>query len=359
MRRSRYLPLAVTAAAAVLVQVGVSVAGAPYLLTQLTMSVYSSLVILGLCLLMGFAGQISLGHAGFSAIGAYTVAVLTTRDLSAFAQTGAFRLFAAAGVVAERVDLYGTPIHTVSPWAAMLAAVLAAALTAALIGIPTLRLRGHYLAMATLGFGLIVHSVLLGVPLLGGADGISSVPPFRLAGLEVSGRIALRIQNYYVAWGIALLALFLSVNLVRSRVGTGLRAIHDSEEAAGALGVDTARYKLLTFVLSALLAALSGVFLTHYTGGVGPTQATVMRSVRSVAMVAVGGMGSIWGALVTAIALSFLSLRGVFGTLDDAVFGAILVAVMVFSPQGLPGLAAAARRAAAGLWRRRRGSRGK
>ena len=359
MRCSRYLPLVATAAAAVTLQLAVSAAGATYLLTQLTMSVYFALVVLGLCLLMGYAGQISLGHAGFSAIGGYTVAVLTTRDLSPFVATAAVRLLIRLHLVTPRPDLYGGQLLTVVPWAAAIAAVCLAGLASLLIGIPTLRLRGHYLAMATLGFGLIVHSVLLGVPLLGGADGISSVPPFRLAGLEVSGRITLRIQNYYVAWGIALLALFLSVNLVRSRVGTGLRAIHDSEEAAGALGVDTARYKLLTFVLSALLAALSGVFLTHYTGGVGPTQATVMRSVRSVAMVAVGGMGSIWGALVTAIALSFFSLRGVFGTLDDAVFGAILVAVMVFSPQGLPGLATAARRAAVGLWRRRRGTRGK
>jgi branched-chain amino acid transport system permease protein len=322
------------------------------------MSVYTALVVLGLCLLMGYAGQISLGHAGFSAIGAYTVAVLTTRDLGPFAATSAVRLLARLGLAVTRPDLYGGELLTIVPWAAALAAVCLVGVTALLIGIPTLRLRGHYLAMATLGFGLIVHRVLLGVPLLGGADGISGVPPFRLAGLEVSGRIAIRIQNYYVAWGIALAALFLSVNLVHSRVGRGLRAIHDSEEAAGALGVDTARYKLFTFVLSALLAALSGIFLAHYTGGVGPTEATVMRSIRSVALVAVGGMGSIWGAIVTAVTLSFLSLRGVFGTLDDAVFGAILVAVMVFSPQGLPGLAAGARRAAERLWRRKGGARG-
>lgn len=359
MRRSRYLPLFVTAAAAVALQLTVSALGATFLLTQLTMSVYISLVVLGLCLLMGYAGQISLGHAGFSAIGGYTVAVLTTRDLSPLAATSVVRLLARLRLAVVRPDLYGGELLTVAPWAAAVAAVFIVGITALLIGIPTLRLRGHYLAMATLGFGLIVNRILLGVPLLGGADGISGIPPFRLAGLEVSGRIALRIQNYYVAWAVVLAALFLSVNLVHSRVGRGLRAIHDSEEAAGALGVDTARYKLLTFVLSALMAALSGIFLAHYAGGVGPTEATVMRSIRSVALVAVGGMGSIWGALVTAVTLSFLSLRGVFGTLDDAVFGAILVAVMVFSPQGLPGLAAAARGALAGTWRRKAGTRGR
>jgi len=345
----RYLPLAVATVTAVTLQVVTVAAGAPYLLTQLTMSVASSLTILGLCLLMGYAGQISLGHAGFAAIGGYTSAVLTTLDLRAVAETTLFRLLRQLHVIVGRTDPYGAEILSVAPWAAVVAALCFAGVAALVIGVPTLRLRGHYLAMATLGFGLIVNRILLGVPALGGADGISGVPPFRLLGLEISGRIPLRVENYYVACGMAVAALFLSVNLVHSRVGRALRAIHDSEEAAEALGVNTARYKLATFVLSAILAAMAGVFLAHYTGGTGPSEATVMRSIRYVSIVAVGGMGSIWGAMVTAVVLSFLSLRGVFGTLDDAVFGAILVAVMVFSPQGLPGLAAAARSVARGV----------
>jgi branched-chain amino acid transport system permease protein len=101
------------------------------------------------------------------------------------------------------------------------------------------------------------------------------------------------------------------------------------------MGVDVARYKLATFVLSAVLAALGGVFLTHYNAGIGPGEAGVMKSVRYVAIVAVGGMGSLWGTVATSAILSFLSLRGYFGTLDDAVFGAVLVAVMLFSPEGI------------------------
>ena len=115
-------------------------------------------------------------------------------------------------------------------------------------------------------------------------------------------------------------------NLVDSRAGRALRAIHGAEDAARAMGVDTAGFKLRTFVLSAAFAAVAGVFLTHFNGGIGPSEASIMKSVKYVAIVAVGGMGSLWGTLATGLVLNFLSLRGYFGTLDDAVFGAILIA---------------------------------
>jgi branched-chain amino acid transport system permease protein len=127
----------------------------------------------------------------------------------------------------------------------------------------------------------------------------------------------------------------LLTNLVHSRVGRALRAIHGAEDAANAMGVDTARYKLNMFVLSAALAALGGVFLTHYNGGIGPSEASIMKSVRYVAIVAVGGMANLWGALIMGVLLNFLSLRGSFGSYDDAVFGLILLAIMLFAPDGL------------------------
>ncbi len=129
--------------------------------------------------------------------------------------------------------------------------------------------------------------------------------------------------------------LVLAQNLIHSRVGRALRAIHQDEDAAHSLGIDTSRTKLVTFVLSALFAALGGVLLTHYNGSIGPSEATVMKSVRYVAIVAVGGMANLWGAMIMGIVLNFLSLRGVFGSYDDAVFGSILIAVMLFAPQGL------------------------
>ena len=151
----------------------------------------------------------------------------------------------------------------------------------------------------------------------------------------MTGKSALRTQNYYVAWGLVLGAMALLTNLIRSRVGRALRAIHGAEDAANAMGVDTGRYKLQMFVLSAALAALGGVFLTHYNGGIGPSEASVMKSVRYVAIVAVGGMANLWGALVMGVLLNFLCLRGSFGSYDDAVFGLILLAIMLFAPDGL------------------------
>jgi branched-chain amino acid transport system permease protein len=199
-----------------------------------------------------------------------------------------------------------------------------------------LKLKGHYLAMATLGFGTIVYGVLLASERLGAADGLGSVPPFPLlGGLAVGGGRAGRVANYYVAWGVVAAALLVLTNLVRSRVGRALRAIHGAEDAAASMGVDVARYKLRTFVLSAVLAAVGGSFMTHFNAGIGPGEAGVMKSVRYVAIVAVGGMGSLWGTVATSGVLSFLSLRGYFGTFDDAVFGGILIVVMLFSPEGV------------------------
>ncbi len=110
--------------------------------------------------------------------------------------------------------------------------------------------------------------------------------------------------------------MLLLLNLVQSRVGRALRAIHGAEDAARAMGVDTAAFKLRTFVLSAALAAVAGVFLTHFNGGIGPSEASIMKSVKYVAIVAVGGMGSLWGTVATSVILQFLSLRGYFGTLE-------------------------------------------
>jgi branched-chain amino acid transport system permease protein len=300
------------------------------------MAAYYALVVIGLCLLMGYAGQVSLGHAGFFAIGGYTSAVLTTYNLMAWRDTPLIAAGRRLGLVLQRQDLYGADILSFSPWVALLIALLAAALIAVLIGLPILRLRGHYLAMATLGFGLIIDRIVLGTPLFGQADGISNVPPFGLfAGLEVNGRAMFRVSNYYIATALVLGAMVLAINLVHSRVGRALRSIHQNEEAAHSLGIDIYRYKLAVFVLSAVLAAAGGVFLTHYNASIGPSEATVMKSVRYVAIVAIGGMANLWGALVMGVVLNFLSLRGVFGTYDDAVFGLILVAIMVLAPEGL------------------------
>jgi branched-chain amino acid transport system permease protein len=318
------------------VQVLTHVTGRAFYLTQLTMTAYYSLIIIGLCLLMGFAGQISLGHAGFFAIGGYTSAVLTTFNLAPHRENAVVSLLTRLPVLSARPDLYGSEVLTVHPWAACIVAVLLALVVACAIGIPVLKLKGHYLAMATLGFGIIIYSIVLGTQRFGAADGISSVPPFpMLPGLIVSGGPSGRIQNYYIAWALVIVAMLILLNLVHSRVGRALRSIHGAEDAANAMGVDTSRFKLYTFMVSAVLAAIAGVFLTHYNGGIGPSEASIMKSVRYVAIVAVGGMASLWGTLTMSVFLNFLSLRGYFGTFDDAVFGGILVLIMLFAPDGI------------------------
>jgi branched-chain amino acid transport system permease protein len=309
-----------------------------YYLTQLTMSAYYSLVIIGLCLLMGYAGQLSLGHAGFFAMGGYLSALGTTFDLSPYILKAPVVFLENAGLLVSRTDLYGGEILHLQPWIGCLLAVAVVVVIAYVIGGPVLKLKGHYLAMATLGFGIIVFRIFLGAAIFGEADGLTEVPPFvLLPGLEVSGRLAAKVPNYYVAWAMVIVGMWALLNLVDSRAGRALKAIHGAEDAAEAMGVDTARFKLKIFVLSAAFASVAGVFLTHYNGGIGPSEASVIKSVRYVAIVAVGGMANLWGSLIMGVILNFLSLRGYFGSYDDAVFGAILIFIMLFAPQGLLG----------------------
>lgn len=332
----RYLPLLVLLALVIVIQLVTSWTETTYYLTQLTMSAYYSLVVIGLCLLMGYAGQLSLGHAGFFAIGGYMSAMLTTHNLVPYQDSTLVALLAKTGCLVAGKDLYGGQLLVVQPWVACIAAVTAAGLIALILGGPILKLKGHYLAMATLGFGIIIYRVVLASQIFGEADGISSVPEFiLLPGVKVSGGFGARVSNYYIAWSMVVLLMGLMINLIHSRVGRALRAIHGAEEAADAMGINTARYKLHIFVLSAAIAAMAGVFLTHYNGGIGPSEAGVMKSVRYVAIVAVGGMANLWGAMLMGTALNFLSLRGVFGSYDDAVFGLILILIMLFAPNGI------------------------
>jgi branched-chain amino acid transport system permease protein len=334
-RISQILPFAILATAAVAAQLLLKALDMQYCLTQLTMSLYYAIVVISLCLLMGYAGQVSLGQGAFFALGGYTTAVLTTANLLP-AKT--WWIVAWAGrlhLLVDRTDAFGNAALSVTPWAAFVAAMLVSGLVACLIGYPALRLHGHYLAMATLGFGLIVNKVFLGTALFGAADGINGVPEWKLLpGVVVSGRSAARVTNYYVACALVLLVMVLMRNLLASRVGRALQAIHDRETAANAMGIATSSYKLRTFVLSAVLAAVAGVFFTHFTAGIGPSEAGAFKSVRYVALAAAGGLANLWGSMAISTALNYLSLRGLFGGLDHAVFGVILIAIVALAPEG-------------------------
>lgn len=261
----------------------------------------NAIVAVGLNLLIGYAGQISLGHAGFFGLGAYASAVLTAH--------------------------YHWP-----PLGALLAGALLVGLLALLIARPILRLKGHYLAMATLGFGIIISIVIANeTQLTGGPDGMV-VPPFSVAGWEVYGARTW----YWIFAGLLLLAVWLALNLIDSPVGRALRAVHGSEVAAQVAGIDTSRYKARVFVVSALFAGVAGSLAAHYSQYLTPDKAGFFHSIEFVVMVVVGGMASTFGAVLGAALITLLPqvLTG-FQDWEMVVFGGILMATMIFLPRGL------------------------
>lgn len=262
---------------------------------------------LGLALLMGLAGQVSLGHAGFMGIGAYATAL--------------------------------GPKHLgLDPLLSMGAGLLFAGALAFLVGRPILRLKGHYLAVATLGLGILVHLVFVSeVPITGGPDGIQ-VPRLTIFGVRLVGP-----ELWYWITGLTLLlAAWLALNLEDSSTGRALRALHDSEIAACVVGVDVARAKLQVFVIAAVYAALAGGLFALFNRFVTPDVAGFLRSIELVTMVVIGGMGSILGAVVGAALLTVLpQALTLFHDYEHAVLGLSIILFMVFLRQGIvPGLAA-------------------
>jgi branched-chain amino acid transport system permease protein len=297
----------------------------PYALSTLVLIGIYTLVTLGLCLLMGYAGQISLGQAAFFGIGAYGSAILTVH--------GGW-----------------------SPWLAMIVAAMGTALIAYLIGIPIFRLRGHYLAMGTLAFGVIVYILLNeGKTLTGGHTGLPGIPRLAIGSLVLKSDLV----YYYLVWAFAIVGIIIALNIVNSRFGRALRAIRDSELAAESLGVEGRRYKLQILVVSAVYASVAGSLYAHYMIFVSPSAFDFGVSVRLVLMVAVGGLASIWGAPFGAAAVTLLTLvlreviplitRGGSGEYQIVAYGVLLVVIMIFMPEGLTaGLAKAWRRLARG-----------
>jgi len=201
------------------------------------------------------------------------------------------------------------------------------------VGLPTLRLTGYYLGMGTLGFGMIVYVLFREWSgLTGGASGLVGIPPLCLGPIELSsGR-----NGFWLIWLVVLANFLLCERLIDSRMGRALRAIHDSERAAAAVGVDTARLKVMVFVLSAVMAALAGFLYAHMMSFISPSSFDFMVSIRVVTMVVIGGMASVWGALFGAALLTMLpEWLHVFADYEMMVYGLILMVVMIFLPQGL------------------------
>ena len=264
----------------------------------------------GLSLLMGLAGQVSLGQAAFFATGAYTQAILVTKQ--------GWHMFLALPV-----------------------SVVAAMLLAFLVGLPMLRLRGHFLALATLGLGIIVTIVVRELEYTGGTSGIFGIPK-----PDFGGRVYDSPAEYFwLLSPVVLLAVALGEKLTHSRIGRALGAVNDSEVAAECLGVDTFRLRLRVFVLAAAYAGLAGALYAHWLAVVSPESANFPLSVSFLLMVVLGGLGTVWGALTGAIAVEVLDegmrdlipqlIPGASGEVQLLGFGVVLVLVVILVPGGL------------------------
>lgn len=302
------------------IAVGIVVAVLPLMLSSsfylrvIALVYINALAVLGLNLLMGFAGQVSLGHAGFFGIGAYAVALGPT--------------------------YLGMP-----SWASLIGGSALSALLAFVVGRPILRLSGYYLAIATLGMGVLISMVVSNESNITGGPNGMEVPRLVLFGWRVAGPLTW----YWISGVTLVIGVLVVVNLMESPTGRALRAIHDSETAARVLGVDVARYKLLAFVISAVFASIGGSYLVLLDGFVTPTTTSFLLSIEFVVMAVLGGLGSILGSIVGAAILVILpQFLTVFHDYEHIVLGTIIIVFLIFLPAGIvPAMASFVRRGSA------------
>jgi branched-chain amino acid transport system permease protein len=296
--------------------------------TMVRIGILTTLLV-GLNLLMGYAGQVSLGHAAFYGVGAYMSAILTVKAGTLL------------GVPATIVDSWWWP------WLVILAAMILSGCLAYIIGRPILRLKGHYLAMATLGLGIMFFILFRenlgfsGQEITGAFDGIPGIPRLRIGTYEIWPLS----RYYFFVWLIAMAVIAFGLNLINSRTGRALRAIHGSQVAAQAMGVDVATDKARIFAISAVLASLAGSLYAHFQASVSPTPFSFVASLELVVMSAVGGLSSIWGApfgvaiilIIKEVLRSRLRvvMSGASGEHEIIFYGVVLVLIMIFMPEGI------------------------
>ncbi|MBT9292842.1 branched-chain amino acid ABC transporter permease [Prosthecodimorpha staleyi] len=276
-----------------------------YLATIVAFALIYAVFVTGLNIFMGFTAQVSFGHNAFAAIGGYTSAVLTTT--------------------------YEWP-----PLAAFAAGLAGSLALAGLIGWPTLRLKGHYLSMGTLAIGLIVYEIAVQwESVTQGYLGISGIPSLGIGRFEATGDR----QILAVLTATVLLGAFVVARMRRSRFGRALAAVAGSEEAARALGIDVARYKLASFLLSAGFASLAGSLFVHVVGYVSPEVFGLHMVILAFTMLYVGGLGTVVGPIIGALVISLLpeTFRG-FRDYQDLGYGAALILLLIYAPRGMAGL---------------------
>jgi branched-chain amino acid transport system permease protein len=274
--------------------------GSTYTLTVGIFSGINALVAIGLCILMGYAGQVSLGQAGFYGIGAYVSSILSLH--------------------------FGLPVVL-----SVIFAMIVAAVAALILAVPALRLKGHYLAVATLGFGEIIF-IILSEWGPGGPSGFGDIPHFNLLRYSIDSTTG----YFYLVWSLVSVVLLFSLNLIYSRIGRALRAIHDSELACTAMGLNVVALKIKVFVLSAVYAALAGSLYAHYVTFISPSSFSLFYSILVLMMVIVGGVTNLWGAIVGAVVITVLpELLRRFEEFDVLVYGLILTLSLMFFRKGL------------------------
>jgi len=274
--------------------------GGSYNLSIAIFAGINALIAVGLCVLMGYAGQISLGQAGFYGIGAYISAILSFK--------------------------FGLPIIL-----SLIGAACVAAVAAVILAVPSLRLKGHYLAVATLGFGEIIH-IILNEFGPGGPSGFGDIPRFDIFGFVFDSPVSF----FYLTWGFVAIIMLFSINLINSRTGRALRAMHDSEIACKAMGLDIVSLKIKVFVLSAVYASIAGSLYVHFVTFVSPSTFTLFHSVLIVMMAVVGGINNLWGGIVGAVIITILpELLRKFEEFDVLVYGLILTLSLLFFRKGL------------------------
>ncbi len=267
-------------------------------------TLFNAMIVAGLNLLMGYAGQISLAHGAFAGLGGYISAILTGQ--------------------------YG-----LSPLFSIFVSLVLMAIFAYLIARPILKLSGHYLAMATLGIGIIVSIVLNNEDeLTGGTDGMS-VDSFSVFGFEFTQGW----QWYILASLMLLVLMWLLENLIDSPLGRILRSLHDSQKAAQSIGADIAYYKSKVFVISVVIATLAGSMYAYFSGFISPQEAGFGRSIELVVMVVLGGMGRLYGSVIGAAVITLLpQFLASFEEYQTLIYGFIIIAVMIFMPRGIVSL---------------------
>lgn len=273
-----------------------------YLMNVLVFVGIHTMLAIGLNLLLGYAGQISLGHAGFFGLGAYLSGILTST-------------------------------YSWNPWLAMPLAALFVGGVAFLIGFPILKLKGHYLAMATLGLGIIIYIVFNEtVDLTGGPSGLSGIPNLSIGTFTFNTDV----KNYYLIWTVTLATILLTLNLVNSRIGRALRAVHDSEVAARVVGVNARLLKVQIFALSAVISSVAGSLYAHTMTFVSPASFGFNFSIELLTMVVIGGLGSIYGSFLGAALLTLLpEFLRVAQDYDIIIYGGLLMVMVMFMPGGL------------------------